>query len=543
MNNTRNKPTLSTGAIIGLLITAPLAALFYLGAQFLGTAFVPFDLFDWLARILPGGVITFGIDFIVSVIAALNLEDVSTTAKIAEHIMALVMFLLIGLVVGVALFTYLRRITKPDYLPGLIAGAVIGVPVAVLSATLNTAATADPLVSLAWTLVLFLAWGAGLAWVYARLSERPARDDFYITSDAAVEGLDRRSFLIRIGGASAAITLVGTGLAALGGSAELDTSGEGFAPPWSASHPLPNADAVLQPAPGTRPEFTPVNEHYRIDINALPPVIREENWTLKINGMVGNPMELTLQQLREDYPPLDQFVTLSCISNPVGGELIGTQRWTGVSLKQIINTVNPNPEARQLHITAADGFDEYVALSTVNTDERVMLAYAWDGLPLAKAHGFPLRIYIPDHYGMKQPKWIVSIELTDVEDEGYWVRRGWDMVAQVKATSVIDTVAVDSRYQQGDQTLMPIGGIAYAGKRGISKVEVRVDDGEWNEAQLRQPISDLTWVIWRYDWPFQSGDHTVYVRCVDGRGVPQIETVRDTRPSGATGLHRLRVTL
>jgi DMSO/TMAO reductase YedYZ molybdopterin-dependent catalytic subunit len=544
-NTTRYQPTRAAGAITGLALTVPLIALFYLSAQLLGTAFVPFDLFDWLARVLPGGVITFGIDFLVSVIAALNLEDVSRTAKTAEHILALVILVVIGMVVGAALFNYLRKRLKVDYLPGLVAGALIGVPAAIISGTFNQSADADPLVSLAWILVLFLAWGVALVWVYRQLATRVGTVEGreVIPETASVERLDRRSFLIRVGGAAAAITVVGSGVGALLGKDTLDTEAENVTPPWSAHHPLPNAEATLQPAPGTRLEFTPVQNHYRIDINALPPVIREEGWKLKVGGLVDTPLELTLQNIREDFPAVDQFVTLSCISNPVGGELIGTQRWTGVPLKRILTAAKPQEGAAYIHITAADGFDEYLDRSLANTDDRIMLAYAWDDLPLTTAHGFPLRIYIPNLYGMKQPKWITRIDLTYEADEGYWVRRGWDAVAQVRATSVIDTVAVDARYEADGQMFVPVGGIAFAGKRGISKVEVRVDGGDWNEAELRDPISDLTWVIWRYDWPFQAGDHVFSVRCVDGLGAQQIETPRGEHPSGATGIDQHRASL
>jgi hypothetical protein len=166
-----------------------------------------------------------------------------------------------------------------------------------------------------------------------------------------------------------------------------------------------------------------------------------------------------------------------------------------------------------------------------------MLCYAWDGNALPVDHGFPLRIWIPDRFGMKQPKWITGIEVTDKYTEGYWVERNWDEVARVKATSVIDTVAVDALIENGDQRLVPVGGIAFAGARGIARVEVRVNDGPWQEAQLRSPLSETTWVIWRYEWPFAPGHHTFAVRCTEGDGTPQIEESRPTRPSGATGIH------
>jgi Oxidoreductase molybdopterin binding domain len=255
-----------------------------------------------------------------------------------------------------------------------------------------------------------------------------------------------------------------------------------------------------------------------------------------VSGLVERPLALTLEQL-QSYEPMHQFITLSCISNPVGGDLIGTQRWTGVSLQRLLPDLRLKPGATHLKMRSADQFFEVVSLDAIKADPRIMLTYAWDGVPLPREHGFPLRIYIPDIHGMKQPKWIESIEATDHWEPGYWVERGWNKVAQMHATSVIDTVAVDMTMISTDhRKLVPIGGIAHAGARGISKVEVQVDGGPWERAELRAPLSELTWVIWRYDWPFRSGRHTFTVRCYEGNGTPQIATPSPPEPNGATGL-------
>jgi hypothetical protein len=296
----------------------------------------------------------------------------------------------------------------------------------------------------------------------------------------------------------------------------------------------------LQPAPGTRAEYTPVEDHYRIDITTIPPTLDEATWKLRFSGLVENQLELSLDDIRNNYESMDQIVTLACISNPVAGDLIGTTRWTGVSLQRILADVGLRENATHLKITAADGFDEVVAIDLINADERVMLAFAWDDEPLTVPHGFPLRIYIPNHYGMKQPKWIENIEAIGAWEEGYWVRRGWDMNALMRATAVIDTIAVDDLVEDGNNVYVPVGGIAHAGDRGIARVEVRVDDGEWREAQLKTPLSETAWVIWRYDWPFEEGEHRFTVRCFEGNGTPQIDTVANVRPSGATGLHSQR---
>ncbi len=383
---------------------------------------------------------------------------------------------------------------------------------------------------------VFLAWGAAFVAVYRRLVAPvpvPAGAD---ERAFEVERIDRRRFLIRLGGATAAITVVGAGLGALAARRRERMMAALRGRPWSATHALPNAGAAVAPVSGTRLELTPVERHYRIDINTRPPVVREDEWRLRIGGLVDRPLAWTLDELR-GLPALHQFITLSCISNPVGGDLIGTTRWTGVSLRRVLDEAAPRPGASHLRIRSVDGYDEVVPTAAPRADQRIMLAYAWDGLPLPAEHGFPLRLYVPDVYGMKQPKWIESIEAIDGWEPGYWVRRGWDAEARVHATSVIDAVAPDMMVVEDVQRpVVSIGGIAFAGARGISGVDVSVDGAPWAQAALREPLSDTTWVVWRYDWPFEPGDHTFTVRCRDGDGALQVAERTPVRPDGATGL-------
>ncbi len=546
----RKLPLWVIGAIVGALLTISLIALSYLGSRVLGLPFVGFEFFDWLGRVLPGGLVTFAIDSIVAVIRSLNLGPTATTAKLAEQIMGVGAIITLGAVAGAIFFALAPRINaKNNYLAGVVLGVLVGIAMLLIIAAVGRPAQIDPLVSGVWTLALFTVWGFAHNWVYNDLT----RTGKVIKSDGTVlevEGIDRRQFLLRLGGATATITVIGAGLGALLGqreqTAQIAASSANAAnvdgTRWSANNELPNASAALEPAPGTRPEFTALENHYRIDINSIPPVVDGETWRLTINGLVENPLELTMEQIQA-YEPIDRFVTLSCISNPIAGDLIGTQLWTGASLKRILEDARPNSTASYIKMTAADGFYEYVSIEKVMEDERVMLAYYWDGVPLEIEHGFPLRIYIPDRYGMKQPKWLTGLELIDSEEEGFWVQRGWDAVARVNTTSVIDTVAANDTYERDGTMYVPVGGIAYAGARSISKVEVRVDDGNWVQAQLRTPISDTTWVVWRYDWAFAQGRHTFEVRAVDGDNVAQEETSRSVRPSGATGIHSLNRTL
>ena len=555
--NERTGPGPFTGATVGLLLTAPLMAIFYLGSRAAELPFVPFDLFEWVTHRLPGAVVTRGIEALVAVIGALNLGSTDVAAKYAEQLMAVAGLLAAGAIAAALLFAVRRGWGAPAGWGGVLLGIAAGVLMGLISRSIDGTRATTAAQTL-WVLAIWAGWGAALDWAYRRLATTPepmlphpeipgpevSRPDIRDTSGpgpdlGTVERLDRRRFLIRLGGAAAAITVSGAAVGMIVGP----RPGRVASPSrrWSEDHALPNAGAALQPAPGTRPEFTPLDEHYRIDINLLPPVINEETWALEVRGLVHSPTRLTLADLRNNFRPMHQFVTLACISNEIGGDLIGTTRWTGVSMRRLLPHLRLLPEATHLKIVSADRFYEVVSLETINADERVMLTYAWDGVPLPTRHGFPLRIYIPDRYGMKQPKWITSIIALDSWEAGYWVVRGWDREARMEATAVIDTVALDSVTRTADgRTLVPVGGIVHAGARGISRVEVRVDDGEWRDAQLRTPLSRTTWVLWRYDWPFEEGSHRFTVRCYDGEGRPQVTQPSPPHPDGATGLHSLR---
>ena len=358
-----------------------------------------------------------------------------------------------------------------------------------------------------------------------------------------VEALDRRQFMVRIGGASAVLTVIGAGLGAFIGSRPGAGQVAGEASGASDGDVLPNLEGNMEPAPGTRPEYTPLDNHYRIDISSRPPVIDSGEWRLDVTGLVDNPASLSLQDLYDKFERVDRFITLSCISNRIGGTLISTTKWSGFLMSDFLALVQPQTDAVALKITGADNFDEYVMLDVINADDRIMFAYEWDDQPLKQKHGFPLRIYIPDRYGMKQPKWIESIEFVDAWQEGYWVRRGWSVEAMVNPTSVVDTVATDAILKDDEGYVVPVGGISYAGAKRISRVEVSVNDGDWQEAKLRQPLSELTWVLWRFDWRFQEGEYRFAVRTYDGDGNLQSLESRGTRPDGATGVHSKKETM
>jgi len=541
---TIRKPSVLLGALIGGLITAPTMALLFLADQIASLPFIPFDVFDFVSRNLPGGLLTFGIDTMVDMIITFNLGETSTAAKTAEQLMGLGAFLGLGVVLGAIFFVAVNRskATLRSIYPGIMLGVGFGVVMMLISSQVNLTATAPVILQIVWVLLVFTGWGIALNWIYNDLahSEEKTKTDEATGETVTVEALDRRQFMVRVGGATATLTVIGAGLGAI----LSNRPGEGQVVPElvadasadGAGNALPN-DGGLTPAPGTRPEYTPLDDHYRIDISSRPPVINSSEWTLDVTGHVENPVSLSLQDLYDQFDRVDEFITMGCISNRIAGDLISTTKWSGFSMKQFIELVKPTSDAVALKIIGADNFDEYLLMDVINADERIMFAYEWDDQPLKQKHGFPLRIHIPDRYGMKQPKWIESIEFVDAWEEGYWVRRGWSKEAMVNTVSVVDTVATDSILEEGDGYIVPVGGMAWAGAKGISKVEVSVNGGDWVEAQLRNPLSDRTWVIWRYDWQFEEGTHEFAVRTYETDGTLQPTETRGTRPDGATGVH------
>jgi DMSO/TMAO reductase YedYZ molybdopterin-dependent catalytic subunit len=529
--------SLVTGAWIGALTSLPVAALNWLAFRAADLPFVPFHLFDWLARVLPGNVVTFGIDLMVGLIQGFQLGPTAATAKAAEQILALFQFILIGLAFGVILAALTR--SRPQRLvnSGLRGGAVLAGAFLLVEIMLGLSPSSlAPVV--VWLLVLSLAWGAALGWLL--LQAGPAM------APAPESPLSRRGFVTAVGGGAIGISLGAWGLASL-------LQAEAPAPTGTAALPVPEIvlpppeapsaevlAARIQPAPGTREELTSNAEFYRIDINTSPPEVNGETWRLELGGLVDNPLSLSRADLMA-MPMVTQTLTLSCISNRLGGDLISTSNWTGVPLQHVLQLAGLRPEAKELYIEAADGFYESVGTKDLQ-DPRTLLVLAMNGEPLPVEHGFPLRIYIPNRYGMKQPKWIVRMTAIDREGAGYWVDRGWSETAYVNTTSVIDTVAVEAA--DSNTGTIPVGGIAWSGERGISRVEVQVDDGPWTEADLRTPpLSSLTWVQWRLDWPQQAGRHTFRVRAYDASGGLQVLSPRGVRPDGATGVHEVTVTV
>lgn len=523
------------GALLGAITSLPVIALSFLGQQFAGLPFLPFDLFDWLARRLPGGAISLGIDAIVRTITALRLGPISGSAKLIEQVIALALVVLIGAVFGLVVALMLRLGAGPGWRAGSTGGFVLFVLAAAMAYDLGFAG--DPGLPLAWLAILLMGWGTLLAGGLSALIRQPP------PATPPEQAVTRRAVL-QLAGGSAGVAIAAW---AAGGLLQRARSATGASQPLGlaqaprASFAPPSAQTLAErpaPAPGTRPELTPTERFYRIDIDTRPPIIAGADWSLQVAGLFARPRPLTLADLRA-YPAVAQPITISCISNPIGGDLIGTANWIGARLRDVLADLGVLPNARQLAITAVDGFYESVTMADM-LDPRTLLVYGMNDVTLPIEHGFPLRIYIPNHYGMKQPKWIAGIEALDHPGPGYWVERGWSAEARPQVISIIDSVTRAS----GAGGPVSIGGIAWAGDRGIQQVELQIDDGPWSAAVLRLPaLSPLTWVQWRLDVPLVPGRHTFRVRATDRAGAAQAAGDAPPAPSGATGYHTITMTV
>jgi hypothetical protein len=254
-----------------------------------------------------------------------------------------------------------------------------------------------------------------------------------------------------------------------------------------------------------------------------------------VDGLVKNPLALSLEDLKS-YPPIEQFATLECISNPIGGDLISTTLFQGVRLRDVLESAEVDPSVVDLKFTCVDGYSESLPLEAAFRPETI-LCHSMGNQPLTRSHGAPLRLYTPNRFGIKNPKWLIKIEAIDTDYLGFWQQRGWSESGLIKTTSVIDTIVSDS----GIQT--QVGGIAFSGARGIQGVEWRVDEGPWMTAEIDRPLSNLTWVLWRGSAEISPGEHKITVRAIDGNGGVQTERRSNTHPDGATGYHSKRVTI
>jgi DMSO/TMAO reductase YedYZ molybdopterin-dependent catalytic subunit len=319
------------------------------------------------------------------------------------------------------------------------------------------------------------------------------------------------------------------------GAVSLGVLGFRLLPDWYRAIFSPPEAALRGPSP----EITPVENFYVVSKNFVDPTIAGQGWTLGVGGMVDRPLRLSLADLRA-LAASTEYVTMACISNNVGGELMSTGSFIGVKLLDLIAMASPRPQGTWVAFKARDGYSESLPMSLVQGAPEIIVAYELDGAPLPMNHGFPARMVIPGHYGMKGPKWLDSIDVVSQESGGYWEQQGWDHNAIVKTTARIDVPSDGGLVKLG---VVSLAGVAFAGTRGISKVEYSTDGGSsWSTAPFKAPLSNLTWVLWTADWtPAREGAYRLVVRATDGTGAAQDQRTAPSYPSGASGYHSIHV--
>jgi DMSO/TMAO reductase YedYZ molybdopterin-dependent catalytic subunit len=345
------------------------------------------------------------------------------------------------------------------------------------------------------------------------------------------------------------LVAAGIGFIAAGGAATallrtIATIGEQSTAPAQAAAPgssAPSAEApaagAFSPPPGISAEITPNSSFYVVSKNFVDPTVSAGGWSLQVRGLVDQPLRLSYSELMA-LPARDAFVTLECVSNGIGGNLISNTRWTGVPLATLLDRAHAQSTATWAVFGSADGYVESLPIEIARLP-TTLLAHHMDGAPLPSKHGFPVRVITAGNYGMKNPKWLTSIEVATQPGNGYWEHEGWNVEAGVRTMARFDTLP----HQVTAGQTVPLGGVAFAGDRGIARVEVSTDGGRnWAPAALERPESPDTWVRWSWQWtPEQPGRAMLSVRAVDGKGVPQIAQNHVPYPSGATGYHTIQV--
>jgi DMSO/TMAO reductase YedYZ molybdopterin-dependent catalytic subunit len=294
--------------------------------------------------------------------------------------------------------------------------------------------------------------------------------------------------------------------------------------------------------PGLSPEITSPEDHYTVDVNLVAPSVDASSWELTVGGEVDRPLRLSFEGLQRRFEVVEEFSALACVSNEVGGDLVGHSRWGGVRLRDVLRAAGISAGASDIVLRGADNYSDSIP-TDVAMDPHVLIAVSQNGEPLTQEHGFPCRVRVPPIYGMKNVKWLTSIEVVGGDHQGYWQRRGWSDTAEVKTQSRIDVAGSDGDAALGAETW--IAGVAWAGDRGISKVDVSVDGGStWQAADLKAPIAESSWRLWAYRWtPDRRGEVSVVCRATDGRGRVQTSRRVPPHPDGASGLHEVRVTV
>ncbi|ROS25220.1 DMSO/TMAO reductase YedYZ molybdopterin-dependent catalytic subunit [Rathayibacter sp. PhB127] len=355
---------------------------------------------------------------------------------------------------------------------------------------------------------------------------------------------DRRSFLRLVGIAGAAAVVAGVGARVVTAAASAVTAVREavvLPTPAATAAPIP-ATGVLDDIEGISSYVTSNDDFYRIDTALSVPSVDPADWSLKITGMVEEEITLTWDELLA-LPLEEHLVTLSCVSNEVGGDLIGTALWLGYPIRELLARARPTAGADMVLSRSIDGFTASSPLEVLTDEGRAsLLAVGMNGQPLPVEHGFPVRMVVPGLYGyVSATKWVTELKVTTFEDDvAYWSTRGWTERGPIKVESRID---VPRQGQAVPSGTVAVAGVAWAPHTGISKVEVQIDGGAWQPARLAEAVTADTWIQWVYEWDAIAGDHVVLVRATDSEGLVQTQDEAPPAPDGATGWHMRTVTV
>ncbi len=446
------------------------------------------------------------------------------------------------LLIGISVVTVLI-----GALVGTLARARFGVAIAVFvvfAVMAAFAASRDSRVGLGTAIIpagLAAITGLGtLTWLYS-LGPKPVAPES--TEAPGAPDMSRRNVVFGIG-AVIGLAAVSAGV----GRSLLERAKRTAAGREEVALPTP-AQALPAVPPGAElaieelsPVITPNEVFYRIDTAFSVPRVDIQEWTLTVEGMVDRPYSINYFDLL-DMRMVERDVTLSCVSNQVGGDLVGNARWLGVPLTEILDRAGVQDQAEQLVGHSVDEFTVGFPIEAAYDGREALVAVGMNGEPLPIEHGFPARLVVAGLYGyVSATKWLSSIELTGWDDfDAYWIPRGWSKEAPIKTQSRIDTPRSSGRLEPGP---LQVAGVAWAPTRGISMVEVQLGEGaDWIEAELSEPLSENSWLQWAVDWNAPAGDHQLQVRATDGEGNLQTDEIRPPAPDGATGWHRINVSV
>ena len=433
----------------------------------------------------------------------------------------------VGLAAGLGVLARTRpRLARIGFMGGgvLALGAGLRDPLSEPVTTLLVAAAA---VGIA---IAILSWLLGLA---AGLQGPPV---------AEMPAWGRRRFIgasVAVVGLAATSGVLGRTLLDRGRLNAVEQAGDLPAP--EATAPPPPAGSSLE-VEGISPLVTPNRDFYRIDTALLVPRPDIATWRLRVTGMVDQPFELTYDELVA-LPLHEQYVTIACVSNEVGGNLVGNALWSGVRLKELLDRAGVRPEATQIVGRAVDGFTAGFPTAHALADRRqALVAVSMNGEPLPPNHGYPARLIVPGLFGyVSATKWLTEIELTTLEGfDAYWIPLGWSKDGPILTQSRIDVPGNGARVAAGS---VAVAGVAWAPDRGVDAVEVQVDEDGWQPAELSTPISDATWVQFVHRWEATAGEHLLRVRATDGRGEVQTDMRTPPPPDGSRGHHTIQVTV